>query len=815
MADTDDRTVLAVFSEALDVEPAARERWLADRAAGDARLAERVRRLLAADEAIEMGSGSDGAVPAAPPDRVGPYRLEALIGAGGMGSVYRAARDDGLFDQTVAIKFIRGVRGRMDLTPLIDAERRLLARMDHEGVARILDGGVTESGLHYLVMEFVAGLPIDLYAHAHGLDAAERVRLVRQAAAALAHAHQNRIVHCDVKPSNILVTDQGRAKLIDFGVARVQEAAEARVLDAATRGYASPERLERRPATLGDDVYSLAVTLYELVADRLPWSDPARPDLAEPPAPASAQSKLSYGRLPAEDLDAVLTKALSLSPDRRYRNMEEFDADLARWLERRPVKARPQTWSYVGARLLQRRPLGVFAAAGAAAGLVAALATSSILYLQAEEARRQADARFAEVRSLANFMLFELNAQLEQTPGATQTRHAMAERAQSYLDALSDSAGGDRGLKREAALGLTRLAEVQGVASRPNLGLKAEAKANLERAEGMLTELLAADPDDPRLRMERGRARYFLAVVHATLNQDPEAELAKAREAEADLLAAMQALDASGAAPHLLAEASVMLMGARLTASDALTTQNQHAAALAIREAEEARILASPLEQQLAMEFDFQAGRPAALAGDSLYYLDRKPEALAAYERAGRRFETGLARAPTHRKLMEGVIYAWWARSATLADLGRLTEALADAQKAEATAQRLAGWDPTDPLAQQNLDMASGQVTLMLQQNGRAGEALRRVEADIALRSSRLAIRPDDAELLRAAAVPLRSRGDILRDLGRKADACRAYADARDAWMGIEARGQLSEFDRTNDVARIGEALEALGCLAG
>ena len=203
--------------------------------------------------------------PPVPPSQVGVYRLEELIGAGGMGSVYRARRNDGLFDQTVAIKFIRQLDGVAEA--LIDAERKLLARMEHPGIARIIDGGSTANGLHFLVMEFVSGVALDHYATEHGLDVRARVVLMREVCAGVAHAHQHLVVHCDIKPANILVTDEGHPKLIDFGVARIQDVTDARP-EGFTRAYTSPQRLAGAPAVVTDDVYSLGVTLCELLAGK-------------------------------------------------------------------------------------------------------------------------------------------------------------------------------------------------------------------------------------------------------------------------------------------------------------------------------------------------------------------------------------------------------------------------------------------------------------------------------------------------------------------------------------------------------------------
>jgi len=254
-----------------------RDAWLIGECGANVKLLERVRQLLVADAtssgSLDRNPSTDEEQTLIPPAQVGIYRLAELIGAGGMGSVYRAQRCDGLFEQTVAIKFIRPLHGLA--APLVDAERKLLARMEHPGIARILDGGLTENGLHFLVMEYVSGRALDQYADEQKLGDRERIELLREACAAVAHAHQNLVVHCDIKPANILVTAEGRPKLIDFGVARIQDAIDSRP-QGYTRAYTSPQRLAGAQAVVNDDVYSLGVVLHELLTGALPFktSDP-------------------------------------------------------------------------------------------------------------------------------------------------------------------------------------------------------------------------------------------------------------------------------------------------------------------------------------------------------------------------------------------------------------------------------------------------------------------------------------------------------------------------------------------------------------
>lgn len=799
-----ERTALSLFAEAIErehLDVRARLTWIEEACRHDPELIRRVIELIEADNEVTALAEEVSATLELPPETVGVYRLEALIGAGGMGAVYRARRDDGLFDQTVAIKFIRARQGRVDLGPLIDAERRTLARMDHPSIARILDGGITPGGLSYLVMEYVAGEPLDDHAEAAGLDAAARVVLVRQVASALAHAHQSRIVHCDVKPSNILVTADGRAKLIDFGIARLHEVAAAEGLDGATRAYASPERARKQPATLSDDVYSLAVTLYQLLAGRLPWED-GRLDLDAPPRPLMLE-----GVRNGEDLAAILLRALSIDPQQRYRSIETFDADLAAWQQRQPVSAMPRRFPYLARRFAQRRPLLLGAVAGGVAATFVALGVITHLYLAADEARRAADQRFTELRSLAGFMIFDLNTQLEQVPGTTPARLAMSSRAQDYLDALGASAGGNGTLQAEVATGLIRLAEVQGVASRPNLGLAEQAIVNLDRAVATLDPLIRNAPAEASLRIARGRALYFLAVTRGAFEQAPETQLTLARSAEEDVTAALAHLEGAPAG-----EANSMLLGIKLTEADALQTQGDTASALAIREGEEARLMALPEAMQTGMDIDYDLGRVAAYLGDSYYYQDRFEDSKAAYERAAARFEASAEKAPNNRRMLNGLHYAWYALSGVRGELGDAPGGLAAAETSMEVANRLLAWDPSDRLAQQMAETSRGQIAIMLARNGRGEEAIARVDEQLARYRVYAASHPQDGDAQRRLAVPLRSRADMIADVRGKAAGCAAYGEARAAWASVEAAWGLSDFDRINDVAAIDQAIAELGC---
>lgn len=206
--------------------------------------------------------------------RIGAYNILEEIGQGGMGEVYRAARADGQYEKQVAIKLVRGGYDTAAVLDRFRHERQILASLDHPNIARLLDGGTTEEGIPYLVMELIEGTRIDQYCDAHALGVTERLRLFLQVCAAVQYAHQRLVIHRDIKPGNILVTKEGVPKLLDFGIAKILDpaaGAEATMAGPMTPEYASPEQIRGEPITTATDVYSLGVVLYQLLASRSPY----------------------------------------------------------------------------------------------------------------------------------------------------------------------------------------------------------------------------------------------------------------------------------------------------------------------------------------------------------------------------------------------------------------------------------------------------------------------------------------------------------------------------------------------------------------
>jgi serine/threonine protein kinase/Tfp pilus assembly protein PilF len=370
-------------------------------------------------------AGAPGASPAVQGLRIGPYRIVRELGHGGMGEVYLAVRADESYEKQVAIKLIRGAGGSEHLITRFKRERQILARLEHPNIARLLDGGSTDDGLPYFVMEYIQGEPIDAHCDDRNLRTAERLRLFLSVCSAVSYAHRNLIVHRDIKPANILVAADGVPRLLDFGIATLIEpeagAAHATAI-AFTPSYASPEQIRGEPLTTATDVYSLGVVLYELLTGHDPYRLVSLQPLemmkaiveGEVEAPSAAVARpatLARGQTvvriaPEEltrtreasiqklrqrlrgDLDTILMTALRKEAQRRYPSVEAFAEDIRRHLEGLPITARKGGLAYRAGKFLRRHRLGA-----AAAALVAALLVGSAVnvVVQSRRVARQRD----------------------------------------------------------------------------------------------------------------------------------------------------------------------------------------------------------------------------------------------------------------------------------------------------------------------------------------------------------------------------------------------------------------------------------------
>ena len=357
----------------------------------------------------------EGAAFAAPKDdsligtQIGPYTICALLGRGGMGQVWLAQRNDGRFEGRVAIKFLDSYSGSPTALERFRREGRLLARLTHVNIARLLDAGVNSEGRPHLILEYVDGERIDRYCESHDLDIPARLRLMLEVLSAVMHAHSNLVVHRDIKPSNVLVATDGSVKLLDFGVAKLlsndaagEESAPTRMEDAAlTPEFAAPEQILGEAASTATDVYQLGVLLFVLLAGRLPFDVPqttraerVRVALSGDAPRVSDVADVSRRRTLRGDLDAIVAKALRKVPQERYATAAALADDLRRYLEFEPVAARAGALGYRVRKFTRRYRAAVISSALAVIALIGATGFALIqmraAQLQRDQSRLQA-----------------------------------------------------------------------------------------------------------------------------------------------------------------------------------------------------------------------------------------------------------------------------------------------------------------------------------------------------------------------------------------------------------------------------------------
>jgi serine/threonine-protein kinase len=377
-----------LFDAALELEPEKRQGFLDARCDGDSELKGEVESLLSslagAESFLENPIAGNLRQVLPPLRRAGAYELLQEIGHGGMGVVYQAVRRDQGFERLAALKLVRRGMDTDFVLRRFESERRILASLDHPNIARVLDGGSTEDGLPYFVMELIEGKSLLDYCRERELGTSERLGLFRQVCAAVQYAHQRLVIHRDLKPSNILVTAEGVPKLLDFGLAKVlaQDPGDEvertqTALRLLTPEYASPEQIRGEPLTTASDVYSLGVVLYELLTGERPYRLKTRAPEEVSEAvlkqePARPGTKVRLHR----DLDSIVMMALRKEPERRYASAEQLSEDIRRHLEGLPVKATPDSFGYRARKFAGRHRIGIAATVLILASLIGGLVVS-------------------------------------------------------------------------------------------------------------------------------------------------------------------------------------------------------------------------------------------------------------------------------------------------------------------------------------------------------------------------------------------------------------------------------------------------------
>ncbi len=538
-----------IFDECCELDPAQRDARLAEVAIADAELKRDVEKLLeahanagsfldegAAAYASQEMAGSLEATLAG--TRIGPYRLVRELGRGGMGVVYLAERSDDQFELQVALKLIQD-RFHQEAFQMFQRERQLLANLKHPHIARLLDGGISNDDRPYLVMEYVNGQPIDEHCQNRDLSVQERIHLFLQACDAVEHAHQNLVVHRDLKPGNILVDREGGIKLLDFGIAKVIDPASSEdttntVAPRMTPRYASPEQVSGASVTTLADVYSLGVVLYELLTGRSPYGEStssrvklehaitrgelprasfmARAVLArsasggnsgndEAPSDSSHGMARRFLSLPGalrRDLDMILWRALAVESKDRYASARDFADDLRACLEHRPIRARAPSLRDVATRFARRNPVATLASLLAVLGLLAGFLISHRARLQEEIQRERAEELFRSSLELNTSLFTRYVDRIKELPGSSRLTVDMIQELVTSLELLHQQAPEDSTTAYQLGNAYFQLGDALSNPNRANLGDQQAGLVAYEKARHVAERLHAKAPDDER-----------------------------------------------------------------------------------------------------------------------------------------------------------------------------------------------------------------------------------------------------------------------------------------------------------------------------
>ena len=714
--------------------------------------------------------------------RIGPYQVIKEIGQGGMGAVYLAVRADDQYQKRAAIKLIKAGTDSNSIVRRFRNERQILASLDHPGIAKLLDGGTTEDGLPYFVMDYIEGEPIDEYCDNHKLTTVERLKLFRTVCSAVQYAHQNLVVHRDIKPSNILITAGGAPKLLDFGIAKVMNpelapsAMELTMTGLAplTPAYASPEQVRGDTITTVSDVYSLGVVLYVLLTGYAPYRfkshDPAEivhvicQEEPQKPSTAVRHSKIpgangspitltpeivsrtregepdKLRRKLEGDLDNIVLMALRKEPQRRYASVDQFSEDIRRHLEGLPVIARKDTFGYRSAKFVKRNRAGVIAATliivSLIAGLIATLWQSRI----ARAERAEAELRFNDVRRLANSFLFEFHDAIENLPGSTPARELVVKRALEYLDSLAQKSSSDPSLQRELATAYQRVADIQGNQYSAHSGDTEGALTNYRKALAIRETLVAARPNDTEVRRELAESCDKLGDIS---------------ELKGDL---------SGALEFYRRSLSIRS---------------------ALSETEPTNAL---LRQDLAISYDS--------IGDTLVKMDDAQSALDNVRKALAIRESLSAADPNNLNAKRNLAISYYKVADVLAALDNTNESLENGIKALAAFESLAAADPTNAKARRELSVSYNRTGDMYWANGDKSGALARYRESLKIREELSSADPTNAQASRDLAIGYGNVGSTLAALGDDGEASEKLHKSQTLFEALSAK------DPTNAVAR-------------
>ena len=678
-----------LFEAALEQPADERREWIREQAGDDTELCALALKILSNDKdgpdiLLTGGAVTEYKIDEAPPKRIGVYKIDERIGQGGMGAVYRAHRDVGDFDHEVAIKLIKPGVINDSLKERFVREQQVLAGFSHPNIAHLYDGGTTEEGVPYIVMELIDGVSLSEWAEQNKLSLEERLELFKTVCQAVAYAHQHLIIHRDLTPSNVLVTKDGVVKLIDFGIAKPfeegtpdQDRPGSLAGLSFTPGFAAPERSKGAAANTLSDIYSLG----KLLEDILPED-----------------------QINAE-LQAICVRATAVQPEDRYASVNDLERDIENYMTGYPVKAYASGPGYSVRKFIARNRLPTVFAGLAITSLVLGLVITSVLYQRARVAQLAANKRFGQVRQMANTMMFDVYDEIARVPGTINGRQKLVETAQEYLDGLSVDRQATFDLRREAAEGHLRLAHILGSPKGASLFNVKEAKRQLNTAQNLLEGLLAERPEDKSVLSAMGQ----MYLRRAEISIDPDARLDRALEEVKKSKTYYEKALKLDPDDYQLRLQSVSPYSTEVTIR-LRQNKREEAERLARENVKRTTDLLATKPESL----EARRIRAGTLRGLAVVLTRRQKfeETLSPLTEAIAELNQLVKRNPHDFALSRGLMIAHWRRAFSLANLKRYEAALKDYERALRLARQAVERDPNDPDARLNLVIIQGETYL-------------------------------------------------------------------------------------------------------
>lgn len=836
---SDWQRIQQIFLELVDLKSADRAVMLQELCGGDADLRAEVESLLAADAdsgtSIEIAVQDEAAslldAPVLIGQRLGIYRVASELGRGGMGAVYLALRDDEEFERRVALKIVKRGMDTAEVLARFRYERQILANLEHPYIARLFDGGSTDDGVPFFVMEYVEGKPVNHFCRENRLTYRERCELFLRILDAVAYAHRSLVVHRDLKPANILITAEGIPKLLDFGVASILrphfdgDPTQNAAIRPYTPGYASPEQVRGLPLTTATDIYSLGTILYELLAGK-------RADQIESHTPAEIIRMVcdtETGRpskdapdLPSE-LDDIVLMAMRKEPDRRYGSAVEFADDLRRFLDGRPVVARQDSVAYRVRKFIARNSLETTLVTLMALSLVAGLFISIAQTRRAQRAQRAAESErviaqretaaaktarvaesqqkaaaesqrliasqqrelaeeqtmLAEQRSkdiveLAGRTLFDVHDAIVTLPGSVDARRILVKTTLEYLQNLQKQQSMNDEMRQALAAGYYKVALIQGDPLGPSLQDFAASEASLLEGQKILMPAYNRHPGNPDLMLRLIEIRVSLARLMYRSGREREAI-----QYYLDLLPVAHRLVSSKNCSLVCKTQEAVLEND--LAIHLMTIDTNHALEHAERGIALDRALLKQYPGDITLEQEL--GAITAAAGGALRNLGELEKSGEYYRESIASRERLLEAHPTNSLIRRNLMIAYGNYEILLGipwspNLNRPAEARVYGTKCVALARAEVRDDPNDATAKRDLGMSLSRLGMVDPEPDKASESLATLREARGLIETVAKANPSSAEAAAQVAIIREYEGHRLENLGRVPEAFVSYRES-------------------------------------